>query len=167
MDSIDLSEIIAYVTKIQPPDVSDLSLDLNNDGNVNIHDLLTLLKYNKSRLEIQHNIPDIQKDTKFTLIPQINIELENGLYFIHVDWCGWCRKALPEMIKLKNKYPSLVTLHNVTTNSYNNQLLKHNFKLTHYPHLVVVKDNLKYKYSGPRTSTSIDNAFQQYQITSP
>ena len=157
MNSIEISEIVEYITQNENIN-SKNSLDLNNDNYVNIHDIITLIQY--------QSLPKIEiiEDIKFTPMPQIEIDLDNGLYFIHVDWCYWCRVAKPEIIKLKNAYSDKVNMYNVTANTFEQRKIKTDFKLTHYPFIVIVKDNLKYKYRGQRNFEQLSYYLNKYKI---
>ena len=157
MNSMEISEIVEYITQNENTS-SKNSLDLNNDNYVNIHDIITLIQY-KSLPKIE-NIEDIN----VTSMPQIEIDLNNGLYFIHVDWCYWCNVAKPEIIKLKNEFPNKIIMYNVTANTLENRKIKTDFKLTHYPFIVIVKDNLKYKYRGQRNFEQLSYYLNKYNI---
>ena len=152
-------EIIDYITKKTKERNNKVSLDLNNDGNVNIHDILSLLYYQKNKPK-----PVEIKDNALTPMSQIKKDLKNGLYFIHVDWCGWCVRTKPDIIKLQKKYPSLVHIYNVTPNTFDNYVIKNDFKLTHFPFMVIVKDNFKYQYRSQRTFSQLEKYFAKYII---
>lgn len=79
--------------------------------------------------------------------------LSDGLYFVHVDWCGHCKRALPAMEEICAKYSALAHTVNVTNNPSEFEMLQ----TRSYPKYVFVKDSEAQEYNGPRDFDSLQS----------
>lgn len=86
------------------------------------------------------------------------------LILFYVDWCPHCKTAKPEWEKVKeayqgrqiNGYTIIITEHNCTDESAQNEALLNKFKIEGYPTIKLLKDNQVIEFDAKPTQQNLE-----------
>lgn len=86
------------------------------------------------------------------------------LILFYVDWCPHCKTAKPEWEKVKeayqgrqiNGYTIIMTEHNCTDESAENEALLNKFKIEGYPTIKLLKDNQVIEFDAKPTQQNLE-----------
>ena len=82
------------------------------------------------------------------------------LTFFYAEWCGHCKKMLPEWEDFEKKYPS--NCKKYESKEISDEMSK-KYEINGYPTIVLIQNNEKIKdYTGERNSSSFANFLNEY-----
>ena len=104
---------------------------------------------------------DSEKD-----IQSINNKLENGKWFVlyHADWCGWCKKMMPDWEKLESKYNGNknINLAKINSDQVKNVNIASNDEIRGYPTIKLYINGKSQDYQGERNTESFVQYLENY-----
>lgn len=94
-----------------------------------------------------------------------DVEKEATLYLFHVNWCMYCKKAMPEWIKFKDNYDGktlkgykLVLKEYECSDENNDEInaLMDKFDIEGYPTIILVKDDVQETFEAKPTYDTLE-----------